>query len=58
MKAILCSIILISGVMLMMMSTTTMLGVTKAKNHKFVKPEEKERTISLPGRFMIESSLS
>jgi hypothetical protein len=58
MKAILCSIILISGVMFMMMSTTTLIGIRKAKNHKYQKPEEKERLINLPGRLMIESSLS
>ena len=56
MKAI-CSIIVLTGVMLMLMSTTVMLGVDKAK-HRKNKPAGKERLISLPERFVIANGLA
>ena len=57
MKAILCSIVVLSGAMLMLMSSTAMIAVRKTKMHR-VKPEEKERPINLPGRFRIEARLT
>jgi hypothetical protein len=56
MKAIATSIVLLGGVMLMLMSATTLVSVDKLKHHKSAKPEEKERLISLPARFMMVPS--
>ncbi len=57
MKAILCSIIVISGAMLMLMSSATLTGIRKAKSHR-TKPEEKERLISLPVRIVNATSVT
>ena len=51
MKAILCSIIVLSGAMLMLMSSATLTGIRKAKSHR-TKPEEKERLISAKVRML------
>jgi len=57
MKAILCSIIVLSGAMLMLMSSATLTGIRKAKSHR-TKPEEKERLISAKVRMLNATSLT
>jgi uncharacterized membrane protein len=57
MKAILCSIIVLTGLVLMMMSTATLTGFDKAKKHR-VKPEAKERLISVPTRFVADKGIT
>jgi hypothetical protein len=56
MKSI-CTIIVLTGVMLMLMSTTAMLGVGKAK-HRKSKPAGKESLISQPVRYVIATNLA
>jgi hypothetical protein len=53
MKAIVYSIVLLGGMMLVMMSTTAMLGVEKAKLHRFTKRNRTERVGPLQGRLFL-----
>jgi hypothetical protein len=55
MKAVVCSIFLLGGMMLVMMSTSALLTVQKARHHRFAKRTPKA-TRPLDGRLFLAIS--